>query len=251
MKYYTDLVNDKRRVSIFKKAIQKNAKGTTYDLGTGSGILASIASAYSKKVYAIENNHAVIKNFTKKNLSKYPNITLIEDDATSIIFPELADVIICEMLDTALIDEEQAPVINNALKYKKNDCIFIPHSTYDTLQLISTNIPYITYFENGKPEFTELSDEIIYNKVVFSESIETNFSKEVKVEVKSKGILNALMITTYTNVTEKLVTGPTPMLNPPLFIPLDEVDVSVGDIITIDLKYTMGGGLDTIKANIK
>ena len=44
MTYYDDLVNDKKRVSAFKKAIDAKANGITYDLGTGSGILATIAS---------------------------------------------------------------------------------------------------------------------------------------------------------------------------------------------------------------
>jgi predicted RNA methylase len=60
-----------------------------------------------------------------------------------------------------------------------------------------------------------------------------------------------LLITTYTCVSEGLITGPTPMLNPPLLIPVNKINVSKGDIVIIDLKYVMGGGLNTIKANIR
>ena len=112
MTYYDDLTKDKKRVNSFKRAIYEKTSGITYDLGTGSGILAQLAANHAKKVYALEQNPFIIKS-TKKNLSKYDNIELIKTDASRYEFPEKADTIICEMLDTALIDEEQVPVINN------------------------------------------------------------------------------------------------------------------------------------------
>ncbi len=41
------------------------------------------------------------------------------------------------------------------------------------------------------------------------------------------------------------------MLNPPLLIPIEKLRVKKDDNITINLKYTMGGGLNTIRNEIK
>ena len=150
-----------------------------------------------------------------------------------------------------LIDEEQVPVINNVQNYTKKDTIFIPHSTYDTIQIGTSTIKHITYKEYGNVEFKSLSDEITYNEVIFSETINPNFNKEIQIKARNKGLINTLLITTYTRVTEELITEPTPMLNPPLLIPLNEKKVDKGDLIIINLEYIMGGGLNTIKTNIK
>ena len=251
MTYYYDLTKDERRVSIFKEAIVQEAHGVTYDLGTGSGILASFASQYAEKVYAFEINPLVIKRYSKELLNNYDNVEVIEADLTSYDYIEKPDVVICEMLDTALIDEEQVPVINNVLDYTKEDTIFIPKSTYDTIQLGFSNILHITYKEDENVPFNALSNEIKYNSTDFSNKRDPNFEKKIKITIEKSGEINSLLITTYTCVSEGLITGPTPMLNPPLLIPVNNLEVSQGDTVIINLKYVMGGGLNTIKANIR
>lgn len=251
MTYYYDLTKDERRVSIFKEAITRKANGITYDLGTGSGILASFASPYAKKVYAFEINPLVIKRYSKELLDNYDNVELIEADLTSYDYIEKPDVVICEMLDTALIDEEQVPVINNVLNYAKENTIFIPKSTYDTIQLGYSEILHITYKEDENIPFESFSNEVKYNIVDFSKKTDPNFEKDIQMTIEKSGEINTLLITTYTCVIEELITGPTPMLNPPLLIPVNNLKVSQGNTIIINLKYVMGGGLNTIKANIR
>lgn len=251
MTYYDDLTKDEKRVTIFKEAIKQNAHGLTYDLGTGSGILAGIASKYADKVYAYEINPLTIKHYTKANLQQYNNITIIETDASTHKFTEKPDVVICEMLDTALIDEEQVPVTNNIQKYTKKDTIHIPHSTYDTIMIGQTNITNITYQENNKPHFKEYSEETKYNETIFQEKNNTHIQKEITLTSKKTGTINTIKLTTYTRVTEQLITGPTPMLNPPLLIPTKEKKVKKGEKIKIKLQYIMGGGLNTIQTDIQ
>jgi predicted RNA methylase len=41
------------------------------------------------------------------------------------------------------------------------------------------------------------------------------------------------------------------MLNPPIIIPIDDMGVVRGDEIIINIKYTMGGGLNTIQTTRK
>ncbi|OED30706.1 methyltransferase domain-containing protein [Methanosphaera sp. WGK6] len=250
MTYYDDLIKDIQRINLFKKAITQKANGIVYDLGTGSGILAEFASEHAKKVYAVEQNPFILKK-TSANFSKYDNIQLIHEDATKHVFLEKPDIIICEMMDTALIDEEQVPVINNCLNYTTDSTVFIPQAAYTTIQLISTNIQHITYYEDNVPEYMKLSEEIKYNEVIFSEKINDKVNENIVLRAKTSGIINAIKLTTYTIITDELITGPTPMLNPPLLIPVDKLCVEKDDKIILDLKYIMGGGLDTIQTNIR
>ncbi|RAP51538.1 MAG: hypothetical protein BZ138_04875 [Methanosphaera sp. rholeuAM270] len=251
MTYYDDLTKDEKRVSVFREAIIREAHGITFDLGTGSGILAGFASKYAKKVYAFEINPLVIRHYTRENLEKYDNITLIEADLTDYEFQEKPDVVICEMLDTALIDEQQATVINNILNYTKNDTIFIPKSTYDTITIGSADIAHIHYVENDFPSFTAYSDEQKYNEVHFQKRIDQNFKSDMNIKIKKSGTVNCIRLTTYTRLTKDLITKPTPMLNPPLLIPVKETKVNEEEEIIIHLEYIMGGGLNSIKANIQ
>lgn len=248
--YHDDLLNDKKRVQSFKNAIEENAHGIVYDLGTGSGILAQIASKYADKVYAIEINPFTIKN-AKINLEKYDNIKLINTDEIKLKYPEKPDVIICEMLDTALIDEEQVPVINNSLKYKTKNTIYIPKSVNTTVEAVNTDINYISYYENNKPTYESLSDEISYHNVSFDSITDPFLNKEIKIPIICNGLCNAIKLTTYTKLTNTIICEPTPMLNPPLIIPVNNIEVKNGDELLLNLKYIMGGGLNSIHTNIR
>ncbi|RAP52873.1 MAG: hypothetical protein BZ137_08020, partial [Methanosphaera sp. rholeuAM130] len=74
------------------------------------------------------------------------------------------------------------------------------------------------------------------------------FETTIRIRASKDGLLNAIKITTYTILSEDVTLDPTPMLNPPLIIPIEELNVNNMDEITINLKYTMGGGLNTIQA---
>ena len=65
------------------------------------------------------------------------------------------------------------------------------------------------------------------------------------------GKINALKLTTYTILTDNIILEPTPMLNPPIIVPVDCMDVDVDDEIIINMEYIMGGGLNTLKTNIR
>jgi predicted RNA methylase len=41
------------------------------------------------------------------------------------------------------------------------------------------------------------------------------------------------------------------MLNPPLLIPTNQLNMKKDENIFVNLKYTMGGGLDTIRVSVE
>lgn len=251
--YHFNLLSDEERLTAFYEAIKEKADGTVYDIGAGCGILSILASFYSNFVYSIEIDPKVAK-CAKFNFNSFNNISLINKDAREVIFQDKADLIICEMLDTALIDEEQVPVLNSILKYLKKDGEIIPFGILNGAEIVSMDIDYTCYEDpeaNQNPIYEVMSDFIIYSKINFKNKIEEEFEADIDFKILKEGTVSGVKITTFTMLTENLICGPTPMLNPPLLIPTSKIKVNIEDHIKIKLSYKMGGGLNSIKTRVE
>ena len=80
----------------------------------------------------------------------------------------------------------------------------------------------------------------------FLDDIDPNFEGELTFKINKAGTINGLKITTFTILNDELIAGPSPMLNPPLLIPLNEKSVKSNDFINVKLKYIMGNGIESI-----
>mgnify|MGYP002525976120 CR=1 FL=1 len=120
--YHFDLLKDQDRLAGFYNAICEydSAKTLAYDLGCGSGVLSYFLSLYFEEVISLEANSKTAR-YAKDNLANFDNVSVINSDVLDYSFTKKADLIVCEMMDTALIDEEQVPVINHAKKFLKED----------------------------------------------------------------------------------------------------------------------------------
>lgn len=251
--YHYHLLQDWERLTAFYEAITTRERGTVFDLGAGSGILSYFAAPYSKIIYSIELNSKSAA-YADINLKKWENITIINSDACEVDFPSKADLIICEMLDTALIDEEQVPVINNALKHLDEQGEIIPSGVIKTAELVYLKNPQISYEDliNSKVSPHQVKSALVTYKILsFYHKIKEDFKQDIIFTVNQAGKVNGIKLTMFTLLNSNLICGPTPMFNPPLLIPIDELELKKNDRVNINLEYTMGGGLDTIKTRIK
>ena len=246
--WHYSLLTDYERLAIFKGAIENavDEGDVVFDLGTGSAILAMIAAKKAKKVYAIELDPFTY-DYAKENIkvNGFSNIEIIEGDASTYNFKEKADVIIAELLDTALITEPQVRVINSIIKrgFLKEDAKIIPAKAISTIQLVEAKLNHIYYDEDIKSE--EVSEEVIYEEVDFYKinPIEVSYSIELELEKSCENL--GIKLRTYTILDDKHIAGQTPMLNPPLVIPLNK-KVDKGRV-RINLSYRRGGDLESIK----
>lgn len=243
--YHYNLLKDYERLSGFHEAIREHAHGIVYDIGAGSGILSYFAAPYSKTVFAIEKDEKMA-SYASKNLKSLPNVKVVNEDALLYDFPLQADAIICEMLDTALIDEEQVPIVNKCLEHLKKDGRIIPYGVINGAEAIEMDSETIRYDENYQYEIR--GRLTIYDTLRFNKRINEKFKKTFKIPANGK--TNGLKITTFTLLTENIIAGPTKMMNPPLLIPIEEIKQE-NYTIKLTLSYKMGGGLNTIKAKIK
>ncbi|WP_459201436.1 50S ribosomal protein L11 methyltransferase [Methanococcus sp. CF] len=248
--HYSMLLDDER-VSVFKEAVEDTVKpgDVVFDLGTGSGILAMIAARTAKQVYAVELD-PITTEYTKENVKEnnFKNIKVIEDDAAYYPFPEKADVVIAELLDTGLITEPQVPVLNSIIKrgLLKDGGIIIPEEVYNSAQLVKSKMGHIYYDEEVTSE--EVSNEIVYDTINFykvnEESVEYLLEFNLREDVKNP----AVRLNTYTKLKEDLISGATPMLNPPLVIPIN--GKLNAETVKLKLSYIMGGDLESINVQI-
>lgn len=191
-----------------------------------------------------------ISKITELFLKDLKNVTFIKGDALKIDFPQKADYIICEMLDTALIDEEQVPVLNSILKYLNKNGKIIPHGVINGVEPVESKTDHICYQENQNPQHRILGPLTIYSTYQFGKYINPDVNFELKLKIKTDGLFTGIKITTFTLITPEIICGPTPMMNPPLIIPTKKLKVKNGDMINLELNYQMGGGLETVKTRI-
>lgn len=295
--YHFKLLRDYERLSAFKEAIDdyairnggdsngSNCK-VAFDLGCGSGVLSYFARRYMDKIIAIELNNSTYQ-LAKENLKEFDNIQVFNDDILSFDFSKLnekADLIICEMLDTALIDEEEVPVLNRARKFLNDGGEIIPKGMVNSAEAVFMNNHFIQYEDDEySPIYVSLGESVVYSEFDFMDEIDCNFSAEIELKIYGKEELvdeigfeerlsqekyekfnfkenfnieedklkiNGIKLTSFTKLNESIICGPTPMLNPEMLIPMEETEVKCSDSVRIKLEYVMGGGVETIRADV-
>lgn len=247
--YHFDLLKDNDRVSAFYEAINDYSGNNelAYDLGCGSGVLSYFLNEKFRQIIAVEIDSKAC-DCASSNLAEFENIDVINADVLDCSFTKKADLIVCEMMDTALIDEEEVQVLNHARNALKDDGEIIPKAIVNIAELVWMQREYIHWDENAKYEI--FSDSVNYSKINFKDEINPDFEKDIQFKANKNGKVNGIRITSVTILNDSLVCGPTPMFNPPLLIPIDEIGVKCNDLINVKLKYIMGQGIETVSTRI-
>lgn len=266
--YHSHLIKDTERLSVFYEAISDYAikngvceykikkdddnliNKVVYDLGCGSGILSYFASLYFSSVVGFEKNYKIAK-YACENLKEFDNALILEADILDLEGLEKANLVICEMLDTALIDEEEVPVLNHFRKFMEDDCTVIPKEVVNFAEPISTDLNNISWEDpDSHFNYEIIGEEIRYSSVNLEDYIDENFNQILEFKINKDSVFNGIKITTVTLITDNIICGPTPMFNPPLFIPCERTNVKSGDTVKLRLKYTMGGGIESIETEL-
>ena len=204
--YHFKLLRDYERLSAFKEAIDDygirngmayNGSDTkvAFDLGCGSGVLSYFVRPYLDKIIAIELNNSTYQ-LAKENLKEFDKIQVFNDDLLSFDFSKLnekADLIICEMLDTGLIDEEEVPVLNRARKFLKDGGEIIPCGMINSAEPVFMNNHFIQYEDDEySPIYVSLGESVVYSEFDFMNEIDCNFSSEIELKVYNKKELDKI-----------------------------------------------------------
>ena len=170
------------------------------------------------------------------------------------------------MLDTALIDEEEVPILNYAKSFLKENGKIIPQGIVNSAEPVFMNIDYLQYEDDEfQPIYDVLGKSVIFSQFDFLDDIDENFSCIIEFEIddsyagekteyfnsnEDKIKVNGIKLTSFTKLNENIICGPTPMLNPSMLVPFEGIEVEKGEKIRIKLSYVMGGGVETIKTEV-
>ncbi|MCK5152628.1 MAG: 50S ribosomal protein L11 methyltransferase [Candidatus Thorarchaeota archaeon] len=257
------LLGQRTRILKFAEAIQRVVKPKTrvVDIGTGSGVLAMLAAqAGASEVTAIDINADSIE-YAKMAARMNGLEERIQFEVTHFIdfIPKKRyDVIICEMLSSMMLIEQQIPASRHAVEHlMKPDGIMIPRSL--TIYVALTQCDHIwSRFRVHNLKFPRLPQTITKGETIdLSDLIEvaqfdlTALDMDSKVEttvemkVIQKGEVHGL-VGLFDGVVHEDIR-----LNPDdgwreLFIPFEKsIQVIEGDEIVVKLEFTPGE-LDTL-----
>jgi len=252
------------RMEKWEKSIKQVVRegDVVLDLGSGTGILSMFAARKAKRVWAVEIDPHLVqysRNAIEKN--GFSNkIKVIHANAREVDFPETPDVIICEMLDTALIKEQLVQVMNAARKKIGNtNPRILPSSVVTYISLTCVDYDFsglympLPYFETKEVRKTNglFSDLVPYHTVNTAKINPIEVNEEVNIPVTHEGEVNSLKIITHVEMCDGTVCGPSHWFNPPLVLPVEHIPVKKGDNIKLKISYKLGEGLRTLRYEVK
>jgi predicted RNA methylase len=258
MLHVANLLGQKSRLNKFRKAIQMVVKDGDYvvDLGTGSGILAIMAAkAGANRVSAIEINSESL-DYAKKaaRMNGVEHIIEFIEVSFSEFIPEhKADVVLCEMLSSMMLVEQQVPASVHAVEniLKPNGLILPQEVTlyivpveckeiwerfqFDELQfprVIQTTTPHVTRDLGDMKVLDSLEIMTLKNDVTIDKTLHFPIVDEGTIH----GLVGVFEAKLYENIHLEMEDG-----WKQLFIPLAQpVEVTIGDTFSTRISYEPG-----------
>jgi type I protein arginine methyltransferase len=270
--YHFHMLKDAPRMEPFREAVTKATPegGTILELGGGTGVLSWFAAQKAKKIYCVERNPEmaeIAKKFLKMNTNGH-RVEVIQGDASTYVPPEPVDLVICEMIHTAMIREKQMDVIqafkNNYRKAFPTSKMpkLLPEAIIQAVQPIQENYSFYGYnapvplFEEAfslNPDSIELGDPVVYQILDFQTDYSLKIQWKGEIEIKKAGVFNSLRF-----VLKNLLTI-IPEENRSIdwhcryiIIPLPEPrSVKVGAKFQVELDYVSGCSMKTFMDSVK
>jgi predicted RNA methylase len=257
---------DQSRTRAFKRAIKRTVRrgDVVADLGAGTGILSMIAAgAGARKIYAVESDLRNVRTLQHTFASNnFDQIEVLTADATKCHLPEKVDVVICEMVATALIEELQVPAMNNVHRYLRKGGRVVLRRIRNFVEIVYSperfhgfRFPIVRYEYIDVPELRGglLTGKHLIGTVDFAHLIESDtvrFSKNVG--VTRTGRANALRISSESEFWDGSRLGASYAYSYPIVLPLDKsVHLIRGQTIHVDLRYRLCGGFSSLTWGVK
>ena len=258
MLHAASLLSHRSRLSKFQRALQKavQPESRVVDIGTGTGILALIAArAGAKSVTAVEVNGKSL-NYARKaaqinGLSQ--RVSFVESHFEDYVPEEQADIVICEMLSSMLLIEQQVPACAHAARrILKPGGIILPvsasvyavpvecQSLWERFNLFDLEFPKVPQtLGNGNAK--DLSDAALVTKFDFSiPDIPAEVNEMLEFVIVEEGRLHGLVGFFKAHLYEDITLGMNDGWRE-LFLPLDEpIEVSKGTRVSVQLRFKPG-----------
>jgi predicted RNA methylase len=269
--YHHNLLMDANRMGAFKKAIEyavfKDAK--VLELGGGTGVLSCLAASKACKVWCVEFNPDLVvesRRFLALNTDGH-KVIVVQADAFEYLPPEPVDVVICEMVHSAMLREKQVEVIEAfKQRYQKRfggeQPVFMPEAIIMAVQPLQQlynffgfHAPIIQFQRVHVPQAgtIELARPLVYSTLDLSQQNALEINWEGCFVLESDGVVNALrFITKNILAVVPEQAGTIEWLIDNLVLPLSKpVDAKAGDVLHVAFQYFAGGSLRSLERSIR
>jgi predicted RNA methylase len=271
LRYHGQMLADKRRMSAFHEAIDKLVPEGAHvvELGAGTGVMSFFAAKRARKVTCVERLPqvaAAARRLLAANGVGH-KVTVIEGDARQFVPDEPADVLICELLHVALLQEKQVEVVagfkaRHAEHFGRAVPLIIPEASILAVQPIfqpydfhGYHAPVALFLEPGSVhvDTIEMGVPEVYASIEYAGELPGTIIVKGFVVADKQGQINALRF-----ITKNLV-GIFPgagcsadwhmqYMALPLSHPLA---VSPGDRVRLSFQYETGGSVESLTSSIQ
>lgn len=255
-------LHDVQRTRLWKEAIEETVKpgDVVIDAGSGTGILGVFAAlAGARKVYCIELHPRfvrLIQHLAERNgVSEV--VEVIHADATTVVLPEPADVLICELLCTGQFFEPEVQVINHLRQFLVEGASIIPRKVRSFARLLDAQeMLYGVRIDVDSRSVVMDDDEPVssracYDVIDFMSGAEHPLAVDANVEVTARRsrLADAVLIEGEAELTADIRTFPTRFLyNPEVIFLRSPLELEAGASYRLHIAYPYGG--DTLDARI-
>ncbi|MGM0843786.1 MAG: methyltransferase domain-containing protein [Bacillota bacterium] len=268
--YHYQMLSDSDRLRSFKLAIERIVKPghRVVELGSGTGVLSFFAAKQGAHVQSIEYNPALVERsriLIKQN-GMEDNVEVIEGDASQWVPAEPVDVVVCEMLHSALLREKQVGVIEAFRENHKERFgeipIMIPSATLLGVQPVKQEYLFegfqapVPLFQSPytlSPETEDVHNPEVYHIVDYDHAEVETYSCHASFSFQQEGELNAFRF-----ITKNLLASDpegedmVDWHNQYLILPTEKnISVKAGQIVSISFSYTPGDSIDVLSQSLK
>jgi len=242
--------------------------GKVLELGGGTGVLSHFAAQKAAHVWCVERNPELVtaaREFLDLNETG-SRIDVVQADARDYLPPERVDVVICEMLHTALIREKQIEILASfQSRYHKHFGppmpLFVPEATLLAMQPVEQSfnfcgfeapIPLFQLPGAEHPSTRPLCEPTVYATVEYNRPLPTHFAYQVMFTAEQAGRVNAVRFFTKNIVAFQEEKGTAvEWSNQYLVAPIKEpIKVEAGDVMSVFVDYMAGCQLKQFLARV-
>jgi type I protein arginine methyltransferase len=269
--YHGQMLANELRMAPFHEAIDKLVpiRSHVVELGGGTGVMSFLAAKRARHVTMVErlpHVAAAARRLLAAN-GVTEKVTVVEADARDFVPEEPADVVICEMLHSGLLREQQIEVVR---RFKANHearfgmrvpriipeaCILAVQPIFQPYDFHGYYAPVPFFFEAGAAgsNTVEMGEPLIYSILQFAEELPERFVFDGMLTVNRQGTVNALRFVTKVPVGLFHDEGRSADWHMPymsLALP-NPIAVTVGDMLRASFQYDAGGSIESVQTSLQ
>ncbi|WP_164669380.1 methyltransferase domain-containing protein [Virgibacillus doumboii] len=268
--YHFQMLSDSHRIRSFKSAIERIVKAhhNVVELGSGTGVLSFFAAKQGANVQSIEFNPDLVtasKQFLEQN-GVGDKVEVIEADASHWVPSEPVDVVVCEMLHSALLREKQVQVIESFRNNHKEKFgtipIMIPSATLLGVQPVMQNYLFEGYhaavplFQSPyviSEETQEIIDPEVYQIIDYNNAKVETYSCTASFSFNQASKFNAFrFITRNLLAIDQHGTDMVDWHSQYLVIPAPSVvEVEEGQDVSVTFSYSPGDPIESLSNTLE